>query len=500
MAKGSDHIARLWASDRVLELMRADPAGNRAAAVALATQYRLVTPVSGAVVLETKQQYDESRLTPVSQATVPTVPEPHEWALLLIACAALSVVGLAQSAAVRGGSVMHPLLLAALVAAATWDAWRWYLARVSAAPEEAAALALTVAFLGMVGVARQSRSASPRPLPLVPSRSCSRPTPRAMPSCRRSSAPPWRSRRRSSVFHLAAFRERPPIAFWGLVALALPVLPSLQFTLGYPMRVVSAALTVGLLQAHGLMVARQGTFLVWRDEMVQFDAPCSGVNMLWAGLLLTLMGCVLLRLGALKVVIAVVLSVALAIAGNVLRASSLFYVESGLVPHAPGWWHDGIGVVAFVLSAAVTLWLLGRLRDRETLIMEHMRSIAVAAVLISAAAAALAPLAARPGGATSAADGNFPGWPTHHEGRALTEMPLTQRELAFVHDFPGRVGRFSDGRREIIIRWVGAPTRRLHPAADCFRGSGYSVTPMPVGKDAAGAAMGCFRASHGADT
>ena len=64
--------------------MRADPTGNRAAAVALASRYRLVTPVSGAVVLETQQQYDESRLTPVSQAqaTVPTVPEPHEWALL----------------------------------------------------------------------------------------------------------------------------------------------------------------------------------------------------------------------------------------------------------------------------------------------------------------------------------------------------------------------------------------------------------------------------------
>jgi hypothetical protein len=87
--KGSDHIARLWANDRVLELMRANPTGNRAAAVSLATQYQLVTPVSGAVVLETQQQYDESHLTPVSQVTVPTVPEPHEWALALIACAAL---------------------------------------------------------------------------------------------------------------------------------------------------------------------------------------------------------------------------------------------------------------------------------------------------------------------------------------------------------------------------------------------------------------------------
>jgi hypothetical protein len=89
LAKGSDHIARLWARDRVLELMRTNPAGNREAAVALATKYRLVTPISGAVVLESQQQYDESRLTPVSQATVPTVPEPHEWAMALIACAAL---------------------------------------------------------------------------------------------------------------------------------------------------------------------------------------------------------------------------------------------------------------------------------------------------------------------------------------------------------------------------------------------------------------------------
>ena len=50
-------------------------------------------------------------------------------------------------------------------------------------------------------------------------------------------------------------------------------------------------------------------------------------------------------------------------AGNVLRASSLFYVETGLVPQASPWWHDGIGIAAFMLSAAVTLWLLGRLRD-----------------------------------------------------------------------------------------------------------------------------------------
>ena len=88
VAAGSDHIARLWANERVLELMRSR--GDRAEAVALATRYRLVTPVSGAVVLETQQQYDAARLTPVDQTTVPTLPEPHEWALIIIACAALT--------------------------------------------------------------------------------------------------------------------------------------------------------------------------------------------------------------------------------------------------------------------------------------------------------------------------------------------------------------------------------------------------------------------------
>lgn len=85
--RGSDHIARLWARDRILQLMSAaEP--NRADAVALASEYKLVTPVSGAVVLETQQQYEESRLLPTSELGVPTVPEPEEWALIILAAIA----------------------------------------------------------------------------------------------------------------------------------------------------------------------------------------------------------------------------------------------------------------------------------------------------------------------------------------------------------------------------------------------------------------------------
>jgi exosortase/archaeosortase family protein len=258
---------------------------------------------------------------------------------------------------------MHPYLVTALAMAATWDAWRWYGQRVWESPEEAASLALTVAFLGALGVTRRSKEAMRLPLiPVALLLAAFAASYGMLPPIARAAIAIA-----ATLFcgHLASFKEHPPVAFWGLVALALPVVPSLQFVLGYPMRLVSAALSVGLLQAHGLAVERQGTFLVWRDELIQFDAPCSGVNMLWAGLLLTLMGCVLFRFNTIKVMIAVALSFVLAIVCNVLRATSLFYVEAGLLPHVQAWWHEGIGIAAFTMSAVATLWLLTRLRGRE---------------------------------------------------------------------------------------------------------------------------------------
>src|SRR5215475_9931928 len=149
----------------------------------------------------------------------------------------------------REGGVMHPFLVTALVMAATWDAWRWYMNRVWESPEEAATLALTVAFLGALGVVRRSKEVMR--LPLLPVALLLA----AFAACYGMLPPIARAAIAiaATLFcaHLAAFKERPPVAFWGLVALALPVVPSLQFVLGYPMRLISATLSVGLLQAHG---------------------------------------------------------------------------------------------------------------------------------------------------------------------------------------------------------------------------------------------------------
>jgi hypothetical protein len=82
--KGSAHIVRLWAYDQIRELAKSRRVAD---AVKLAGEQQLVTSVSGAVVLETKQQFAAAGLTPVDPATVPTIPEPGIWALLILGVA-----------------------------------------------------------------------------------------------------------------------------------------------------------------------------------------------------------------------------------------------------------------------------------------------------------------------------------------------------------------------------------------------------------------------------
>lgn len=121
------------------------------------------------------------------------------------------------------------------------------------------------------------------------------------------------------------------------------------------------------------------------------------------------------------------------------------------------------------------------------------------ALILSLATAAIVPFAATPPAAVVSL-ASFPGWPTTFEGRPLQALPLAEREAGFIRDFPGRIGRFSDGRREIIVRWVIEPTRRLHPSADCIRGLGYRIAPADSEHDALGRRWSAFLAIKGEQT
>ena len=86
----SAHLARLWAAGEVAGLLANGAPAQREQALALAVRYQLVTPVSGAVVLETAAQYKAAGLEPVPPGSVPTIPEPETWLMMIVALAVLA--------------------------------------------------------------------------------------------------------------------------------------------------------------------------------------------------------------------------------------------------------------------------------------------------------------------------------------------------------------------------------------------------------------------------
>lgn len=80
----SGHLAKLHAFGEVLALLEKKGVGAEEQAVAKASLFQLVTPVTGAVVLETASQYAEAGLQTPGAATVPGIPEPETVALLAV--------------------------------------------------------------------------------------------------------------------------------------------------------------------------------------------------------------------------------------------------------------------------------------------------------------------------------------------------------------------------------------------------------------------------------
>ena len=145
----------------------------------------------------------------------------------------------------------------------------------------------------------------------------------------------------------------------GLALLALPVLPSLDFFLAYPMRLVGAALAAALLRLNGLAVGVDGVALNWNGSLLLFDAACSGIRMLWASLFLVSgLGLAAgFRPGAYARALAIAL--AMAVVGNAVRAASLFYVENGFFQPLRGpVAHEAVGILSFLLLAVGILVLV----------------------------------------------------------------------------------------------------------------------------------------------
>ncbi len=249
---------------------------------------------------------------------------------------------------------MHSVPLAVIAILACWDSWRWTIHRLSQSPEEGLSLLFTFALLCVLAIPRVKRGqwqARIDPtLPAVILMLHAVLTLAKAPSIIQSALA---TTLLAYILYRAAHHTAPPAAFWGLIALSMPVLPSLQFVFGYPLRIVSATLTVALLNLQGVPITREGTYVTIAGQTSQFDAPCSGIAMLWALILVTLMAALITRLSFAKLSLALVLTLTVAIAANALRVASLLYATTMLGETEPTWLHEAVGLAAFALAAVL---------------------------------------------------------------------------------------------------------------------------------------------------
>lgn len=257
------------------------------------------------------------------------------------------------------------LFIIAAQALAFWPVWRWYAARVGGAGDEAWGLLAFACAAYFVWRAK--------------------PDPRA-PSLLTPAAPNLLAPALLVLAYVASYPFLPPLlraaiavtalgctasvlrfgrrfhpGLLGLLYLSLPLIPSLQFYGGYPLRALVAAVVAPLLRLGGYAVVREGTCLNWAGRLIWVDAPCSGVRMMWVGMLMACALACLYGLRPLRTLLALAAALAAIIAGNVVRAAALFYVEAGIV-EAPPWAHTYVGLVAF---GAVAVFIVLAVRRIE---------------------------------------------------------------------------------------------------------------------------------------
>jgi len=154
-----------------------------------------------------------------------------------------------------------------------------------------------------------------------------------------------------------ADRAQLPLA--GLVVLALPWVASLQFYLGWPLRVLTAQLSAWGLQLAGWDASRSGASMVVNGQLVIVDAPCSGVQMAWLAYFCACAAAAFTGCSDHRFLRRAPLVGAIVLAGNVVRNSVLVALESR--PQSlDAAWHEAIGLTVLALVCMAVWSLIAR--------------------------------------------------------------------------------------------------------------------------------------------
>jgi exosortase/archaeosortase family protein len=149
----------------------------------------------------------------------------------------------------------------------------------------------------------------------------------------------------------------------GLALLSLPLMASLQFYAGYPLRLLVAEMSRWLLCGF-FQIEREGVVLRVEGQQVLVDAACSGVQLVWMGYFTACAVALMVGRGNASFLSRLPAVGLIILAGNVLRNTLLVATQADGVS-VPEWAHQGIGllVLAAVCATIATLMLV-RLKPR----------------------------------------------------------------------------------------------------------------------------------------
>lgn len=251
----------------------------------------------------------------------------------------------------------QPIVLVAVLLAAFWPVWRWYVARMSDGSDDPLgvfALLTAAAFLPRTGWRT----------PVAPGAALGATLCLAAYVAGFDHLPAL-GRAILAVLAIALVLPRDPVRPFlpraALLLLSLPVIATLQFYLGYPLRAATTWCAAGVLTLGGLPVSAHGTVLAWAGEEILVDAPCSGIRMLWTTSYLSATLALLHRLPTRAFLRLAQVTAGAVFVANLTRTLVLFQFETGRWPNPP-WAHEGAGLALFIVAATLCAWTARRLR------------------------------------------------------------------------------------------------------------------------------------------
>ena len=271
-----------------------------------------------------------------------------------------------------------------------------------------------------------------------------------------------------------------------LAVLALPLLASLQYFAGYPLRVLVAEVTRWLM-AGSHQVLREGATLIVDGHLVLVDAACSGVQLAWMGYFCAASLALLRGVDTRRFLARLPWVGALVLVGNIARNWVLVTLQADGQP-LTGWPHEAIGLACLAAVCAGVACIMQAGSSPVHHVYRHpwlvyiaipnrftLRVAFKACCVLAMPALALLQLTLAGSAPAQAVARTSTEWPRTWQGQPLRPLALGAVEARFAANFPGQVTRLTNGQDVLVWRHVTQPTRMLHPAADCYKALGYRV-------------------------